>query len=408
MTMPTAVFHRLAAGLSLLLYALSTPTASAAQEVTPIPEVVNRVNVRELPSTQGTAIVASLAPGDRATIIEPIANWYHVRLPSGVEGFVSKRWVEIVTAPPIAAGVHFDLHVVDVGNGDGILLDVGDKEILIDGGMYPTPLSNYLTTGALVEGPIELAIVTHADSDHWKGMSAYLGLGQTAPAHTVLEFWEPGYDRGCSPLAAYDDFIAAMRALVPASRFARPLRAVHVPADQSGSPQPFQLPSIPELTITVLHADANPPGPSCAFRINNASIVLKFEIGGVSMLLTGDANGKSRDDPSSIAPGHVEAKLLALEAQHPGILKADILKVGHHGSETANTDAFIAAVKPKFAIISASTPHHLPDAAVVRRYEDAGAIVLRTDSSREREDDPIICVGTGGGEIDCNYVDEFE
>jgi beta-lactamase superfamily II metal-dependent hydrolase len=406
--MTSAVLCRLAASLSLLLYALSTSAESAAQEVTPVPDVVNRVNVRELPSTQGTAIVASLAPGERATIIEAIANWYHVRLPSGVKGFVSKRWVELVTAPAIAGGVHFELHIVDVGNGDGILLDVGDKEILIDGGMFPTPLSNYLTTGALVDGPIELAVVTHADADHWKGMSAYLGLGQAVPAHTVLEFWEPGFDRGCSPLASYDDFIAAMRVLVPANGFARPLRAVHLPADQSGSAQPFQLPSIPELTITVLHADADPPGPSCAFKINNASIVLKFEIGGVSMLLTGDANGKTRDAPSSIAPGHVEAKLLALEAQHPGILKADVLKVGHHGSETANTDAFIAAVKPKFAIISASTPHHLPDPAVVRRYEEAGAIVLRTDSSREREDDPIICVGTGAGEIDCNYADEFE
>src|SRR5918995_3874440 len=112
--MTSAVFCRLAASLSLLLYALSTSAESAAQEVTPVPDVVNRVNVRELPSTQGTAIVASLAPGERATIIEPIANWYHVRLSSGVEGFVSKRWVEIVTAPAIAGGVHFDLHVVDV------------------------------------------------------------------------------------------------------------------------------------------------------------------------------------------------------------------------------------------------------------------------------------------------------
>ena len=392
----------------LIAILICLPTVAIADDVTPVPEVVNRVNVRELPSTQGTAIVGSLAPGERATILEAIANWYHVQLQSGVKGFVSKRWVAIVATPAIPAAVHFELHMVDVGNGDGLLLDVGDKEILIDGGMFPKPLASYLAANALISGPIELAIVTHADSDHWKGMSAFLGLDQRAPTHTVLEFWEPGFDRGCNPLDSYDDFISGMRGLVPANKFARPLRAAHVPADESGSPQPFQLSSIAEVTITVLHAEPGPAGHSCPFKINNASIVLKIEIGGVSMLLTGDANGKTRDEPSSITPGHVEARLLGLERQHPGTLKADVLKVGHHGSETASTDAFIAAVKPKFAIISASTPHHLPDPTVVRRYEDAGAIVLRTDRSRQREDDPIICVGTGAGEIDCNYADEFQ
>lgn len=382
---------------------------AAADEVTPIPEVTNQVNVRDLPSTQGTTIVGSLRPGERATVVNSVPQWYFVRLQSGIEGFVSKRWVQIVTTPAAAAtGIHFELHMVDVGNGDALILDVGDREVLIDGGMYPAPLSNYLGSRPLIDGPIELAVVTHADSDHWKGMAAYLGLSQPTPARAVLEFWEPGYDRTCNPLASYNAFISAMTGLVPANGFVRPLRAVHVPAVESGNLQPFQLTSIPGVSFTVLHAEPNPPGHNCAFQINNASIVLKLEVGGVSLLLTGDANGKTRDQPSSIAPGHVEARLLALEQQHPGTLRADVLKVPHHGSETASTDAFIAAVRPRFAIISASTSHHLPDPTVVRRYQDAGAIVLETDRSRQREDDPILCVGSGAGTIECNYADEFQ
>ena len=71
------------------------------------------------------------------------------------------------------------------------------------------------------------------------------------------------------------------------------------------------------------------------------------------------------------------------EATHPGTLKADVLKVPHHGSETASTQAFINAVNPDFAIISASTKHHLPKTTTVDRYENTQRVILSTDEHKQ-------------------------
>ena len=130
-----------------------------------------------------------------------------------------------------------------------------------------------------------------------------------------------------------------------------------------------------------------------------------IEIAGFRFLFTGDANGKERDEASPGTPGHIEEELLALEQAHPGTLKADLLKVPHHGSETASTQAFIDAVDPDFAIISASTGHHLPKATTVQRYEDGQRVVLRTDENRDSNVDHIICLRGTDGALSCNFED---
>ena len=114
--------------------------------------------------------------------------------------------------------------------------------------------------------------------------------------------------------------------------------------------------------------------------------------------------GKKRKEKSPGTPLHVEKKLLDLEANHPGTLKAHVLKVPHHGSETASTQTFIDAVNPDFAIISASTKHHLPKETVVQRYQNGQRIILQTDANRENNRDHIICAKAGDA-IDCNFED---
>jgi beta-lactamase superfamily II metal-dependent hydrolase len=136
--------------------------------------------------------------------------------------------------------------------------------------------------------------------------------------------------------------------------------------------------------------------------------VLKIEIGGFKFLFTGDENGKERNENSPGTPGHVEAKLLAFEKTHPGSLKADVLKVPHHGSETASTQEFINAVNPDFAIISASTKHHLPKATTVARYENNQRVILRTDDHTELDMDHIVCFKDADGRLDCNFESVLE
>lgn len=381
-----------------------------AQEVTPSSRVTNSVKVRAFPDS-GSAEVGKLLPGQKAQLIEDVPAWYGVRLSSGQQGFVSKRWVDLVPGGTGAAtgvvGVPFELHIVDVGVGDGMVLDMGDQEIVFDGGMSGTRFAEYIRAQNLIKDPIELAVVTHADTDHWAGMQGLLNIGKGASPYRVLEFWEPGYDRGCSPAPKYDAFIAGMQTLVPQAGFRRPLEAVHPPADTTGTPAPFAVPSLPGVEITVLHTQGSPEGRECSYQINNASIVLRVRVGGVTLLLTGDANGKGRDDAGTVEPTDVEAQLLNLELAKPGTLRATVLKAPHHGSETASTVKFLNAVKPAFAVISASTNHHLPRPAVVQRYEDAGAIVLRTDARREAGIDHIVCRGSGNGTVECNYLDQF-
>jgi hypothetical protein len=236
---------------------------------------------------------------------------------------------------------------------------------------------------ALIQHPIELVVVTHGDTDHWKGLTRILGLESSpkTPNFQAIEFWEPGYDRDCNQGTASDnarqkylDFVSAARGKV--QRFRRPLEATHTPLVKQTSPSMtafVEIPELPGLKFLILHTDANPTGTSdCGYLINNASIVFKLVVGGHSFLFTGDANGKERTGPDQ--PGHIEEKLLALEARLPGVLKSDVLKVPHHGSETASTTAFLNKVQPRFAIISASTNHHLPRPTTLARYDACGGL----------------------------------
>jgi competence protein ComEC len=165
------------------------------------------------------------------------------------------------------------------------------------------------------------------------------------------------------------------------------------------------MPLLPDVKFTLLHSSSTPPASNndCPYRINNASIVFMLEIQGVKVLFTGDANGKERSEPSPGTPGHIEKMLLDLEAQHPGLLKADILKVPHHGSETASTQALIDKVNPQFVIISASTKHHLPKLSTLLRYENGVRAILKTDKNLENDKDHIICSGGPVVSLTCNY-----
>jgi competence protein ComEC len=383
------------------------PGTSVALEVTPTASVTNAVRVRQFPDRDDLPPIGYLQPGQKAEVLEDVPYWYRVRLADGVVGYVSKGWVVEVSADSI--GQPIAVHVIDVGTGDSIVIDYGDREVIIDGGNEVNDLSNYLAANNLVQGPIELVVVTHADSDHWRGLARLIGADNgVAPAYQVTEFWEPGYDRACGPLDSYDRFIGKMKTLVTAARFKRPLETFHPPASASGQLVPVTLLQLPGLTFWVLHSNAHPAGADCAYQNNNASIVLAMEVMGVRFLFTGDANGKLRDQSADVAPAHVEKALLDVEAAFPGTLKADVLKIAHHGSETSSTAAFIDKVKPRYALISASTRHQLPRPAVVERYEAVAESVLRTDVDRARNNDHILCIVSGTGKVDCNYADQME
>src|SRR5262249_49189823 len=106
--------------------------------------------------------------------------------------------------------------------------------------------------------------------------------------------------------------------------------------------------------------------PDAALSENDNSLVIKIEYGGRALLFAGDVEKDG------------EALLVARRGQE---LRADVLKVPHHGSRTSSTDALLDAVRPLFAVISVGHHNrwHFPHPSVLARYRKRGVSVLRTD-----------------------------
>jgi beta-lactamase superfamily II metal-dependent hydrolase len=123
-------------------------------------------------------------------------------------------------------------------------------------------------------------------------------------------------------------------------------------------------------------------------RQNNASTVIRLEIGKFSFLLMGDAEGKRRPGPATAAR-FVED--LLLQRLRPDELRADVLKAGHHGSETGSTTPFLAVVQPRVVVVMSGrrtfNGRSIPDEAVLERYADLASepLVVRTDENDEAE-----------------------
>jgi hypothetical protein len=129
-------------------------------------------------------------------------------------------------------------------------------------------------------------------------------------------------------------------------------------------------------SMTILHADGSPYP-----NVNDNSLVVRLDLGTTSVLLMGDAEDGGRADPS-VAPtiSSVEGSLLACCAAE---LAAEVLVVGHHGSETSSRDAFLNAVGASIFIVSAGPMKYgtvtLPDQVIVTNLESRGQ-VFRTDA----------------------------
>jgi competence protein ComEC len=100
---------------------------------------------------------------------------------------------------------------------------------------------------------------------------------------------------------------------------------------------------------------------------NNDSLVLRMHYGNETFLLPGDAEKQ------------VERDILSENSAEA--MRADVLKVGHHGSKNSTTLEFLAAVRPRFGIISAGEDNLFghPSPELLERLENAGVRILRTD-----------------------------
>lgn len=236
------------------------------------------------------------------------------------------------------------VHFIDVGQGDSILLDLGETEVLIDGGDRSPGVTGYLRE--YVDGSIEAMIATHPHADHIGGLIAVLD------AFDIEEIWLNGDTSTSKTYADFMDRVGAEGAEVKEAR-----RGDTIVFDG--------------LTFNVLH-----PVEPLFDDTNNNSIVLMLSYGDIDFLFTGDAEAEA------------EASMIAA-----GVLAdIEILKVGHHGSRTASSKAFLDIVQPEVAIYMAGEDNRYghPHEETLAALEEIGAMIYGTDSSG------YIVVTTGG------------
>lgn len=251
---------------------------------------------------------------------------------------------------PLRDGRTLRVSMLDVGQGDATLLETPSNEaLLVDaGGFVGSPVN----PGARVIAPwlrarrtgrLSVVALSHPHPDHFGGLRAVVEQVR------VGEFWDTGQGEaeGAGP-----EYAALLRALrergVPIRR----------PDELCGRPRYFG----------AVRVDVLAPCPSFTPKrdANDNSLVLRVSYGKRRFLLTGDAERHQEHE---------------LEARYGHGLAADVLKVGHHGSRTSTTPAFLELVAPSFASISCGVRNSFghPHAESVSALSRAGVGMLRTD-----------------------------
>jgi competence protein ComEC len=243
------------------------------------------------------------------------------------------------------------LTFLDVGHGDAILVEMpGGRRMLIDGG---GTYEDRFDIGKKVIAPflwkkkitkIDYLVLTHPDPDHLNGLNFI--ASQFSPG----QFWSTGLAVGSEAYFRLDETLN--RAKV--ERFI--LSDKSLPLTVGGVEVSFLNP--PEMAV--LHGMS--PGRNLT---NNSSLVLRLQFKNTCFLLASDIGQ--------------EMEYRMIREGYP--LKADLLKIPHHGSASSSAPAFLDRVKPAYGILSVGerTIGRLPNPEVMKRYRQIGADVYRTD-----------------------------
>jgi len=239
---------------------------------------------------------------------------------------------------------------LDVGEGDCLLLQSpAGRAILVDGGGRPDNpqagevlAARTILPALLVRGVrrLDAVVITHPHDDHIGGLPAVI---RELPVGMILAPHVEGHE--ISPDYHHVLDLARER---------------RIPVHLAAPGQSFHLGQ--GIVGTVLYAGSGFE----AENLNDVSVVLRLVFGEFSALLPGDLEADG------------ETRLLARRVY----LHSTVLKVGHHGSPTSSSEAFVRTVRPELAVISVgSNPYGHPNPGVVARFRAAGTRVLRTDQN---------------------------
>ena len=251
-----------------------------------------------------------------------------------VSGYLASEYLN----SPQVSGDGLTVQYIDVGQADCALLECGGEFMLIDGGNRDD--SQLVVSYLEQQGVKELAAVvcTHAHEDHVGGLPAVLAVYPTKAVYAPTKTYSSNI---------FDKFVyytdqQGLEITIPA------------PGDQF---------SLGQAEVTVL-------GPVKSYaETNDTSIVLQVTYGETSLLFTGDMETDAENDMLDYWEGRVN-------------WKADVLKVGHHCSNSSTSYRFLNEVSPTYGVISLGKdnsyghPHKEP----MSRLNQAGVTILRTDA----------------------------
>ena len=246
--------------------------------------------------------------------------------------------VVIVQEPTYAPGESsLTVHFLDVGQADCALVESDGHYMLIDGGNVGDGqmVISYLEQQGVQE--LEAVVCTHAHEDHVGGLPAVLAVYPTATVYAPTKTYAS---------KVFDDFLyytdqQGLEVTIPA------------PGDEF---------SLGDADVTVL-------GPVKSYaETNDTSIVLRIDHKENSFLFTGDMEVAAEND-------------MLDHWGDTGIFDADVLKVGHHGSDTSTGYRFLNTVMPTYGIISVGEDNKYghPNEEPLSRLKQAGVVLLRTD-----------------------------
>ncbi|ENZ35856.1 MULTISPECIES: ComEC/Rec2 family competence protein [Clostridium] len=229
------------------------------------------------------------------------------------------------------------VHYINVDQGDAILIQVNNKNLLIDSGpkSHKKQLVKFLND--LNISKLDYVIATHPHEDHIGNMNTVLN------SYKVQSFYAP---KVYSYTKSFEQMIDSLKSnnlkITPIKRGCNTINLG------------FQT-----------NVEVFSPINDTYDNENNYSPVIKISFGNNSFLFTGDAEKE------------IEDKLILLNDD----LKADILKVSHHGSSSSTSDSFLNRVSPKYAVISVgkNNIYDHPNDTIISKLNTYNIDILRTD-----------------------------
>ena len=229
------------------------------------------------------------------------------------------------------------VHYINVDQGDAILIQVNNKNLLIDSGpkSHKKQLVKFLND--LNISKLDYVIATHPHEDHIGNMNTVLN------SYKVQSFYAP---KVYSYTKSFEQMIDSLKSNnLKINPIKRGCNTINLG---------FQT-----------NVEVFSPINDTYDNENNYSPVIKISFGNNSFLFTGDAEKE------------IEDKLILLNDD----LKADILKVSHHGSSSSTSDSFLNRVSPKYAIISVgkNNIYDHPNDTIISKLNTYKINILRTD-----------------------------